>query len=94
MEIMTEEYCRQCPFFIPDLGYLKADDPYWKTRPDNHCVCAACPRRQDCERDGPPEDISFCIGVVLDQLTPTFANLRDGNNLEADPTHQFDSPVC
>ncbi len=60
LAIMTEEYCRQCPWFHEKLGYLPAEHPHWKNTPDNKCVCRNCSRRFLCERDGPVDDILIC----------------------------------
>ncbi len=52
MKIMTEEYCRQCPFFVEHIGYRGKDDPYWKEHPAE-CACKECPDREHCEQYGP-----------------------------------------
>lgn len=70
MEIMTEEYCRQCPWFDKKLGYLQADHLYWKDNPDKPCLCKVCDRRLICERDGP---IKEYILICFENLRSYFA---------------------
>lgn len=60
MEVMTEEYCRQCPLFIEGIGYLEEDHPYWKEHPEAGCACKDCFKRKDCEANGSERDITVC----------------------------------
>jgi len=66
MQIMTKEYCEQCPFFTDSLGYIEPDDCYWKEHPDFECVCKKCPRREQCEKDG-PQDFMVCLANWIDK---------------------------
>ena len=60
MKIMTEEYCRQCPWFIEGIGFLEASDPYWKQVPHAKCVCKKCPEKVNCETNGSKQDAIVC----------------------------------
>ncbi|KKN40506.1 hypothetical protein LCGC14_0732950 [marine sediment metagenome] len=60
MKVMTEEYCRQCPWFTEGIGYLGSDDPYWKSHP-SACMCKMCPSRGKCEAEGPRQDAGDCL---------------------------------
>ena len=70
MKIMAKEYCRQCPFFIEEKGWMEDNDAYWKEHPDSECMCKKCPNRAKCEESGPEQDAVVCIlaikGVVLE----------------------------
>ncbi|MBA7567365.1 hypothetical protein ES708_09076 [subsurface metagenome] len=59
-EVMTEEYCRQCPWFMKELGWLDNADPYWQDH-DSKCMCKDCPNRQRCESQGAEQDILVCF---------------------------------
>lgn len=66
-EIMTEEYCRTCPFFNEEMGYLGQDDPYWKEHQElDKCVCKDCPRREMCEA-GANKDFLLCMALLVDR---------------------------
>lgn len=59
MKIMTEAYCKRCPFYDNRLGYLEDSNPYWQSNP-SACVCATCSHRIECEQNG-PKPLSECI---------------------------------
>ena len=60
MKIQTEEYCRQCPWYQPELGWLEDNDPYWETHKSG-CMCEDCPRRTRCESGEPEQDAGSCL---------------------------------
>lgn len=65
-EIMTEEYCRTCPFFNEESGYLEPDDPYWKEHLELKCVCKDCPRREMCE-SSTNKDFLLCMALLIER---------------------------
>ena len=65
-EIMTEEYCRICPFFNDNLGFLGQDDPYWEEHPELKCVCKDCPHREACE-SGSNRDFRLCMALLIER---------------------------
>ncbi|MBA7678907.1 hypothetical protein ES703_87186 [subsurface metagenome] len=65
-KIMTEEYCRTCPFFNEHLDFLEQDDPYWGEHPELKCVCKDCPRREACEA-GANKDFLLCMALLIER---------------------------
>lgn len=77
-EVMTKEYCTRCLFFMADKGWMPLANAYWKEHPEVECMCKTCPRRADCEEEGPQQDLLVCFEANKSWLDKKVAEPLEG----------------